>query len=75
MTTSESRTSKVRLDEDLTGQTVQAARFALARVQQAAYYAHKHLVEHPGQPDAQASYRAANQRCDEAVTALREAAT
>ena len=75
MTTSESRTSKVRLDEDLTDQTVQAARFTLARAQQAAYYAHKHLIEHPGQPDAAASYRAANQRCDEAVAALREAET
>jgi len=31
------------------------ARFALARAQQAAYYAHKHLIEHPGQLDAQAS--------------------
>ena len=54
-------------------QAIQAARFALARAQQATYYAHKHLVEHPGQPDAQASYWAANRRCDEAVAALREA--
>ena len=68
-------TSTIRINEDPPDQTVQAARFTLARAQQAAYYAHKHLIEHPGQPDAAASYRAANQRCDEAVAALREAAT
>lgn len=68
-------TSTIRINEDPPDQTVQAARFTLARAQQAAYYAHKHLIEPPGQPDAAASYRAANQHCDEAVAALRETET
>ena len=66
-------TAEIQHAEDRNSQAIQAARFTLARAQQAAYYAHKHLIEHPGQPDAQVSHRAANQRCDEAVAALREA--
>ncbi len=65
--------SSARLTESPASQAVQNARFALARAQQAAYYAHKHLIEHAGDLGAQANYRAANRRCDEAVAALKEA--
>ena len=67
-----SELSELRNRQDRS-QDDQDARFALARAQKAAYYAHKHLIEHPRQLDAQASYREANRRCDEAVAALREA--
>ena len=66
-------TAETQHAEALHSHAIQAARFALARAQQAVYYAHKHLIEHPDQLDAQTSYRAVNQRCDVAVAALREA--